>query len=429
MEIKNENLHSAMRAYVEAAIEFVAGSAKQAASSGSEDLDFYWVHTRYSSDLTEVPQYESCFNELARDSEISKHLDQHIGSYARGGHSPSIENMMNRVLDLGKREDSYEFDPDRFEQEYLLFEETFYSEALLCEAIAPLQGVLLDVPAMSLSHDTEISQLEEEEMKPYRAPSSHWDKRWCAIRVKYELPKIIGNKDGEDRFPKIQKERAIEDQANDRIENVVNALRLMGKCDVYHSGIIHRTSKWLPIQDHSVANRVLGSGYITYSFGDRDAQLLKLLCEKLDLPVVRDALDVAIRRFSDSCVRHRNEDKVIDLMIAAEALFLRGANEGEKSFRLALRAGQFLAEGPAARKVFDRMRIAYHYRSVLVHGGKPSFDRKLKKLDLMKFAGEVGDDIQAAIFKALNLLGTPEIGGSLGDEYWNRYLFGPVPDK
>jgi hypothetical protein len=203
----------------------------------------------------------------------------------------------------------------------------------------------------------------------------------------------------------------------------------MGKCDVYHSGIIHQTSKWLPIQDHSVTNRVLGSGFITYSFGDRDAQLLKLLWEKLDSPVVRDALDVAIRRFSDSCVRHRNEDKVIDLMIAAEALFLRGANEGEKSFRLALRAGQFLAEGSAAREVFDRMRLAYHYRSVLVHGGKPLSDRKLKKLDLMKFAGEVGDDIQAAIFKALNLLDTPEIGGSLGDEYWNRYLFGSAPDK
>ena len=56
MEIKNEDLHSAMRAYVEAAIEFVAGRAKQAAdSSGSEDLDFYWVHTRYSSDLLRYP--------------------------------------------------------------------------------------------------------------------------------------------------------------------------------------------------------------------------------------------------------------------------------------------------------------------------------------------------------------------------------------
>lgn len=39
--MKNENLHSAMRAYVEAAIEFVAGRAKQAAdSSGSEELTF-----------------------------------------------------------------------------------------------------------------------------------------------------------------------------------------------------------------------------------------------------------------------------------------------------------------------------------------------------------------------------------------------------
>src|SRR5687768_13655900 len=155
MEIKNENLHSAMRAYVGAAIEFVARRAKQAAdSSGSEDLDFYWVHTRYSSDLTEVPQYDRCFNELARDSEISKHLDQNIGSYARGGHSPPIEEMMNRLLDLGKRENSYEFDPERFEQEYLLFEETFYSEVLLCEAIAPLQGLLLDMPVVSLSHGT-----------------------------------------------------------------------------------------------------------------------------------------------------------------------------------------------------------------------------------------------------------------------------------
>src|SRR5882672_12229031 len=125
METKNENLHSAMRAYVGAAIEFVAERAKQAAdSSGSEDLDFYWIHTRYSSDLTEVPQYESCFIELARDSEISKHLDQNIGSYARGGHSPSIE-MMNRVLGLGKRDNSYEFDPERFEHEYVLFDETF----------------------------------------------------------------------------------------------------------------------------------------------------------------------------------------------------------------------------------------------------------------------------------------------------------------
>jgi Apea-like HEPN len=430
MKIKNDNLHIGMRAYVAAAIEFVAERAKQAAdSSGSEDLDFYWVLTQYSNDLTEVPQYKSCFRELAGDAQISKHLDQNIGSYSRGSHTPSIEKMMNRLIDLGRRDDSYEFDPERFEQEYVLFEETFYSDVLLCEAIAPLQGLLLDIPVVSLSHETEISQLKEEEMKPYRSAGSHWDDRWCAVRVKYQLPKVIGDKDGEDRFPKIQEESAIGEEANERIEEVLNALRLLGKCDVFHSGIIHQTPKWLSIQHHSVANRVLGTGFITYPFGDRDAQLLKLLWDRLESPMVREELGVAVRRFGDSCVRHRNDDKLIDLMIDAEALFLRGTKEGEKGFRLALRAGQFLAEGAAARAVYDRMRLAYYYRSVLVHGGKPSSDRKLRKLDLMKFVGEVGGDIQEAIFKALNLVGTPEIGGSLGDDYWNRYLFGPTPEK
>jgi len=426
MKIRNENLHHAMKAYVSAAIEFVTDRAKEANdSSGGDDFDFYWVHMRYSSDLTQVPQYKRCLKELAEDNEVGKHLDQNVSSYIRGGHTVSIAKMMNRVLELGRRDNSYEFDSERFEKEYSLFEETFYSDVLMCEAIAPLQGLLLEVPVVSLSPDTEVSQLEEGEMKPYRSPGSYWDNRWCAVRVKYQLPKLISDQRSQNRLPKMEEERAIEDKANETVEDVVNALRLMGKRDVYHSGIIHQTSKWLSIQHHSVANRVLGAGFISYQFGEGEAQSLKALWNKLDMPVVKKELDVAVRRFGDSCVRHRDEDKLIDLMIAAESLFLRGTKEGEKSFRLALRAAQFLGEGAAASKeVYDRMRLAYYYRSALVHGAKPSSDRKLKKVDLMKFAGEVGDDIQSAIFKALNLLGTAEIGGSLGDDYWNGYLFG-----
>jgi hypothetical protein len=424
MKIRNDNLRNAMRAYVSAAIEFVAERAKQAADSSAEDnLDFYWVHTRYSSDLSKIPQYENCFRELASDKEISKHLNQNVGSYSRGAHTASIETMMNRILDLGRRDDSYGFNPERFDQEYLFFEETFYSEVLLCEAIAPLQGLVLDIPVVSLAHDTEISQLEEEEMRPYRARGSHWDNRWCAVRVKYQLPKVIGAKDGQDRFTEIQKERAIEEQANERIEEVVNALRLMGKCDVYYSGIIHQTPKWLSIQHHSVANRVLGTGFITYSFAEGEAQSLKGLWAKLELPMVKKELNVPVRRFSDSCVRHRDEDKLIDLMIAAESLFLRGTKEGEKSFRLALRASQLLGSNGASQEVFDRMRLAYHCRSVLVHGGRRTSDHKLKSIDLTQFVATIGDDIQAAIFKAMAVIDSPEAAGGLNDQYWNRYLF------
>ena len=424
MKVRNESLHVAMKAYVSAALEFVTKHAKEAqASSGSDDFDFYWVMSRYSCDLPNLPEHEACLLELRNDEEISRHLDQNVGSYSRGTLTPNSESMMKHVLDLGRLNGSYDFNPDRFDREYSIFEDTYYSEALRCEAIAPLQGLLLEIPVVDLSSDVEISRLEEEEMKPYRAQNSHWDSRWCAVRVKYQIPKVIGSKECEDRFLKMEKERASEEMANQRIEEVVNAVRLLGKCDVYHSGIIHQTPKWLYIHDRSFANRVLGTGFITYSFAEGEAHSLKALWNKLEMPIVKKELDVAVRRFGDSCVRHRNEDKLIDLMIAAESLFLRGTKEGEKSFRLAFRAGQFLGEGGSAKQVYDRMRLAYYCRSVLVHGGRPSADRKLKKIDLGELVAGVGDDIQAAIFKAMNLLGSPEIDGNLDEDYWERYLF------
>lgn len=423
MKVRNENLYAAMKAYVSAALEFVTKHAKEAQGFSRDDFDFYWVMSRYSCDLSNLPEYEACLSKLCNDEPISRHLDQNVGSYSRGTLTPNAEGMMIHVLDLGRLNSSYEFNPERFDREYSIFEDTYYSEALRCEAIAPLQGLLLEIPVVDLSSDVEIIRLEKEEMKPYRAQNSHWDNRWCAVRVKYQVPKVIGDKECEDRPAKMEKERDIEEIANQTIEEVVNALRLLGKCDVYHSGIIHQSPKWLYIHGHSLANRILGTGCVTYSFAEGEAQSLKALWNRLEMPIVKKALDVAVRRFGDSCVRHRNEDKLIDLMIAAESLFLRGTKEGEKSFRLALRAGQFLGEGGTSKQVYDRMRLAYYCRSVLVHGGRPSADRKLKKIDFGELVAAVGDDIQAAIFKAMNLIGSPEIGGNLDEDYWERFLF------
>src|SRR5258708_7740017 len=224
MKVRNENLYVALKAYVSAALEYVTKHAKEAqASSGSDDLDFYWVMSRYSCDLPNLPEHEACLSELRNDEDISSHLDQNVGSYSRGTLTPNAESMMKHVLDLGRLNGSYDFNPDRFDREYSIFEDTYYSEALGCEAIAPLQGLLLEIPVVDLSSDVEISRLEEEEMKPHRAPNSHWDSRWCAVRVKYHVPKVIGDKECEDRLAKMEKERDIEELANQRIEEVVNA--------------------------------------------------------------------------------------------------------------------------------------------------------------------------------------------------------------
>ena len=65
------------------------------------------------------------------------------------------------------------------------------------------------------------------------------------------------------------------------------------------------------------------------------------------------------------------EDRLIDYMIAFEALYLNdtGAQErGEMRFRLALRVAQFLRELNQQKSLYREMRAAYNMRSSIVHG-------------------------------------------------------------
>lgn len=183
--------------------------------------------------------------------------------------------------------------------------------------------------------------------------------------------------------------------------------------------------KWLSISNHVVSNRMFGSGIVNYEFGsERDVREFPLLWDKLQKPKVRKELDTALRRFSYSCVRHDNEDKIIDLMIAAETLFLHGKNEGEKGFRLALRAAYFLGTDSASRKqVYDRMRKAYGLRSKLVHGGSdPSLRRfKIELTEKDELINETGSDLFNALHKAINILSSPQ-GTALDDAYWEKLI-------
>ena len=83
---------------------------------------------------------------------------------------------------------------------------------------------------------------------------------------------------------------------------------------------------------------------------------------------------MSLRRFNIAFERQQLDDRIVDLMIAAESLFLHDAGSpgerGELRFRLAVRAAKFI-ESPryAPRQVFDLMRKAYDVRSQVVHGG------------------------------------------------------------
>lgn len=77
---------------------------------------------------------------------------------------------------------------------------------------------------------------------------------------------------------------------------------------------------------------------------------------------------IAISRFGGFYDRVDDSDKLIDLMIAFEALYLKGV-KGELAFRLAARAATHLGNNAKERtSIFDLLKKVYDLRSEIVHG-------------------------------------------------------------
>jgi hypothetical protein len=77
-------------------------------------------------------------------------------------------------------------------------------------------------------------------------------------------------------------------------------------------------------------------------------------------------IQVALRRFNMAYERRIPEDKLLDMVVAFEALLL--TNAMELSLRLSMSVANLLKEERDRKTVFDTMRKAYNHRSGIVHG-------------------------------------------------------------
>jgi hypothetical protein len=89
----------------------------------------------------------------------------------------------------------------------------------------------------------------------------------------------------------------------------------------------------------------------------------------------RRSIEGALRRFSYAFGRTLPDDRIVDLMIAAEALLFSDMgvqDRGEFRFRLATRMALLIGNTPEERRQIARFaRHAYDVRSGIVHGGVP----------------------------------------------------------
>jgi hypothetical protein len=79
-------------------------------------------------------------------------------------------------------------------------------------------------------------------------------------------------------------------------------------------------------------------------------------------------LALALRRFDSAYSRYEDEDSLIDLWVAFEALLLPDG-QSELSYRAALRIAVLAEKDRAERSVaFKQARLSYKCRSQVVHG-------------------------------------------------------------
>lgn len=85
-------------------------------------------------------------------------------------------------------------------------------------------------------------------------------------------------------------------------------------------------------------------------------------------------LELALRRLRFAAGRESEEDRTLDLMISAEALFIpKGSSHEELSFRTSLHASFFLSPDDEVERerIFRLLRTGYEVRSKIAHGESP----------------------------------------------------------
>jgi len=119
------------------------------------------------------------------------------------------------------------------------------------------------------------------------------------------------------------------------------------------------------------------------------------------------ALALALRRLSYQAGRERTEDELVDILVAAEALYLSDVGFEELGFRMALRAAALCRPEKlemTRREVFDLMKSAYKVRGAVVHGNTPKpqdMRAKGESVPLAEFVqvieGVIRDGLQVAL--------------------------------
>jgi Apea-like HEPN len=289
-----------------------------------------------------------------------------------------------------------------------------------------MQNVSFELDRVELEPDLAIERLAEQEvqqalgfdiLRPFFGNIPVYQPMESAafgLKKTWHLPRIVGG-----GITLEEREQITELlNPNETAEELLQCLALLSDRGVHITGtIMRRIDDDFSIFADAQMFRSLPAPRPPYGDGLRldeakctELQQLWRIAHNESFPANK-ALALAIRRLGFAAQRERVEDRLIDVMIAAEAFYLTDSGDakdrGELKYRLALRAAVWSTntlDGWSRRQVFDHMRRAYDLRSVVAHGGEPKAkDIKIKgqQVGLPELVRATEEIVRAALYKAM----------------------------
>ena len=296
------------------------------------------------------------------------------------------------------------WDEKVFNETYEMFESFLYDRDLIATSVSPLylfqcglgEPVELDtdVGIMPREYDANMKRV----LNRFETEGKHFseDYNWFIYAHR--------------KISKSQPRESSSDDSTDttKLEDVLMSLRLLHEGPV-HAGPLHSddASPFAGIHGghrlltHSILKR-LPADYIvfeSYELKGEEIESVQQIYKQLTSLNVRDRkfLDIPLSRFHDSYERRNERDKLIDLCIALESLYVR--EKDELAYRLALRCACFLERGKVElENTFHRVKNIYDRRSEIVHGTAKAFAEE----QFSKLATEAEEYVRRSINKLLS---------------------------
>ncbi len=388
--------------------------------------------------LQSMPEYAPCVERLKSDSVIGPHLDRLVGTEQTAMRLEAHTILWSLIYTMVDEDGVLAFTNHRFDGRWRELVAFFSADRIPYKTVAPLPHLVIPDHPLRVNDEIVLDRLTDDEvtrccqvgvLKPIspRFPVIDADVA-IGIRKTALVPKLVqlGDEPSEPRDAANIGSFGNRPLLHDHlvVDDVLTALRLFKHTQLRTAGHASWTDAyWLSGGTSFRSLRPWPYG-VKYELSEVEAPEFLELWRLLEAG--SDQIAFSLRRFNLAFDRELLDDRIVDLVIAAESLFLGALgvqDRGELRFRFAIRAAKFIEHLTySERDVYQVMRRAYDARSAIVHGGSPN-DTRLpdnQSASLQVFTDAIEEVVRLGLRKAIAL--NKDRNRLHKSEYWDNLL-------